>query len=313
LDFVQIIKSEHARVNDMMDKLGDTSDTALKTRERLASQVSTAFDEHTRKEETHLYPMLQKHREAHKEAGEFLDGAREAHREINRLAGELSSMEKNDEGFLAKVSDLKKFSGQHMREEERILPALRRAMSEEEINGLDEALAITGEEMPERAAEGAAAAFRQGADVAAAGARRLTQDLAKQAERGNRAMLVAAEIYSETAQLTAEDLQAIATCSTIAAGGMTDMRQAWMEWLSRSLRAGARASQELLRCTTLEQFAGVQRDFLKESLENLMEGSAQILRISGRISEDARRPIEDRVGQISHSGESRRGSARGSA
>ena len=66
--------------------------------------------------------------------------------------------------------------------------------------------------------------------------------------------------------------------------------------LGRGFRAGARASQEIMRCRSIDQLADVQRNFLKESLENLLEGSAQLLRISGRISEDARRPIENRVG-----------------
>jgi len=295
LDFIQIIKGEHARVSDILDKLGDTSDGAMKTRERLVEQLATAMDTHTRKEEAYLYPALLRHRDAHKEAGEFLSVARREHDEMTRAIAELSAMPKDDEGFLRKVSDVKKQVNQHMREEERILPATRKAMSEEEIESLEAALSASAEELPERATEAAAAALRHGAETATEGARRLTQEVAERAERGNRAVLAAAEIYSETAQLTAEDLQAIATCSAVAAGGMTEMRQAWMDWLSQTLRAGARASQEMLRCTTIEQVADVQRSFLKESLDHLLEGSAQILRISGRISENARRPIEDRV------------------
>lgn len=150
-------------------------------------------------------------------------------------------------------------------------------------------------ESAKRATQDVAESAKRATQEVTEGARRIAEDMSEQAERGRRTVLAAAEIYNETAQLTAEDLQAIATCSTIAAGGMTDIRQAWMEWLNRSLRIGARATQQMLRSTTLEHLADAQRSFLKESFDNLLESSAEMLRISGRVSEDARRPIEERV------------------
>lgn len=304
MDFAQTIKSEHQRANDILERLADTSDGALKTRERLSSQLASLLEEHTRKEEAAFYPALAQHRDAHEKVGEFLDGAQAAHNEISRLATEINGMAKDDESFLARVNELRRTAHQHMREEERLLNPLRRALSEEETRSLDEAMA-GGEEgeasqqdesMPaERAMEATGSAMRGGAATAAEGTRRVMREATLQSERSGRTVLAAAEIYSEAAQLTAEDLQAIATCSSIAAGGFGDIRQAWVEWLNRSLRATARASQDMLRCTTLDQLADVQRSFFKESFENLLQGSAEMLRISGRISEDARRPIEDRV------------------
>jgi hypothetical protein len=79
------------------------------------------------------------------------------------------------------------------------------------------------------------------------------------------------------------------------------MRQAWMEWLNRSLRTTTRATQMMMHIKSIEDLAGLQRSFLKESFDNLLEGSVEILRISGRVSEDARRPIEERVGQLRNS------------
>lgn len=311
MDFVQIIKGEHARINDMLDKLGDTSDGAVKTRERLTGQIAAALDEHSRKEEAYLYPALRQHRDASNEVNEFLAGTNGAHNQIDILATELDGMAKDDEGFLAKAKELKRAAHQHMREEEQLLPVVRKAMDESEIRALGEALAGSAEDRPERVVEGAAAALRHGAETATEGAKRVTQRAAEQAERGSRTVLAAAEIYSETAQLTTEDLQAIATCSTVAAGGLTEIRHAWMDWFGRSLRTSARASQDLFRCTTIEQLADVQRNFLKESFDNLLEGSAQMLRISGRISEDAGRPIEDRVTSMRRGGDNgERGRAR---
>lgn len=276
MDFLQTIKAEHAKANDVIDKLGDTSEGAVKTRERLTSQLRTLLDEHSRKEEDYLYPMLI----AQREAKDFLEGAYQAHEEIKRMAGELDAMEKGDSGFLPKLKDLEQRARQHMREEERLLSSIRKSISEVEIRSLDEAFSGAAPEAVAQEAKEAAL------------------EVSAQVERGAQSVMAAAEIFGKTAQLTAEDMQAITTCSTIAAGGMSEMRQAWIEWLNRALRANARASQDLLRCTTIEQLAHIHRGFLKESLDNLLEGSVQILRISSRISEDARRPIEDRVTRL---------------
>jgi hemerythrin superfamily protein len=278
VDFVQIIKSEHARANDILDRLSDTSDGALKTRDRLSGQLATLLDEHARKEETHLYPVLRQHRDAHKDTEAFLAEAPQQHREITRLAGEIAGMAKDDENFLQRVGELKKLTHQHMRDVERLLAATRKAMDDEESTALDDALTGAGETAAGRAEETIGEALQHGGEMIGENMRRAQRQSVEEFERGGRAMLAAAEIFGETAQLTADDLQAIATCSTIAAGGMTELRQAWMECLNRGLRAGARASQEMMRCRSIDQLADVQRSFLKESLENLLEGSAQLLR-----------------------------------
>jgi phasin family protein len=166
-------------------------------------------------------------------------------------------------------------------------------------------------ETARRATQEAAEGTKRVTQEAAEGTKRVAQEAAETTrrvaeeatERGAGAIRAAAEIYNETAQVTAQDLQAIATLSSIAAGGLADMHQAWMEWLNRSLRTTSRATQQLMRVKSLEQLAELQRSFLKESFDNLLEGSAELLRISSRVSEDARRPIEDRVAQL-HAGES---------
>jgi hemerythrin superfamily protein len=290
MEFVETIKGEHAKATELIGRLADTSDGAMKTRERLVGQLRTLLDSHAMKEEAYLYPALQRRDDAR----DFLGGALQAHEEIGRLLRELDEAPKDDPGFQPRIEALRRVVERHAKEEEKLLPGLKRALSAAETQALDEGLSAPADEIMQMAAE-TGAALRHGTSTALEGAHRTMQEAGEQGERAGRSVLAAAEIYGDTAQLTAEDLQAIATCSTIAIGGMSEMRQAWVEWLNRTLRASARASQELLRCTTLEQVAGVQRAFFQESLENLLEGGAEMLRISGRISEDARRPIEDRV------------------
>lgn len=110
MDFIQTIKREHARANDILDRLAESSGGALKRRERLTSQIGELLDEHSRKEEAYLYPALQSHREAHEQTDEFLGGAWAAHAEISRLALELAGMAKDSEAFVPKVGELKKLA-----------------------------------------------------------------------------------------------------------------------------------------------------------------------------------------------------------
>jgi hypothetical protein len=287
MDFTEIVKREHQRANEMMERLAESSEGALKTRERLARQLAELFREHAQKEEAHLYPALERHREAHDGIDEFLAGANAAHADMLQRADALDAMAKDDPSFTDAAGALRKAAQQHMRGEERLLGSLRKALDDAEIRALDEAMAGRAEEPVEAAAEEAMAPLRHLGD----------SDAAKEPA------LAVVNLYGESARLTADDMQAIATCSSIAAGGIGELRQAWVEWLNRNLRAGARASQELMRCTKLEQVADVQRTFLKETLDNLFEGSAQMLRISSRVSEDAARPIEDRVLQLRRGGE----------
>lgn len=62
VDFIQTIKSEHQRANEILDRLADTSDGTLKRRERLSEQLAGLVAEHAHKEEALLYPALQQHR-----------------------------------------------------------------------------------------------------------------------------------------------------------------------------------------------------------------------------------------------------------
>jgi hemerythrin superfamily protein len=295
MDFIQTIKAEHAKVLDLLDKLADTTAGALKTRERLAGQLRALLTAHARKEEAYLYPALRRS----EAAGEFLAGATPAHDETALLAAALDDGPKDEDGFVERVQELRRAVGAHAREEERLLPGLRRMLDEEALARLDEAMAGDGADFGTTAAELTQRSVdlaRRAADLAAQGTRRFVIAGAPGGPAAG-SVAVVAEILGETAQSTADDLQAIATCTSVAAGGMQEMRAAWMDWFERTLRVGARASQSVLRCSTLEQVASVQRDFVEESMGTLLEGSARMLRISGRIAEEACRPIEARAGR----------------
>ena len=47
--------------------------------------------------------------------------------------------------------------------------------------------------------------------------------------------------------------------------------------------------------STFSDVAQGHRDLIRESMDALLQGNARLLRIAGKIAEDAARPIEDRT------------------
>lgn len=129
MDLIDFLKQEHGRVNKLLERLSDTSEGAVKTRQRLGEQVKTELELHARLEERHLYPVLKKIDETKDRVGEAI----EEHREYLNLARQLARMNVQGEGFLEKVKELTGIVSHHVREEEdEIIPQAEKAIGREE-------------------------------------------------------------------------------------------------------------------------------------------------------------------------------------
>jgi hypothetical protein len=58
----QLIQNGPAKANELFAKLGDTSDTAVKTRERLFAELKEELELLARLEEEHIFPVLRKNK-----------------------------------------------------------------------------------------------------------------------------------------------------------------------------------------------------------------------------------------------------------
>ena len=86
-------------------------------------------------EEKHLFPILRKQAETK----ELVAAAIRDNKDLRAKLGELDALPKNDEAFLAKVAELQKAFRQHARDEKReLLPAVQKALSEEQVQGIVE-------------------------------------------------------------------------------------------------------------------------------------------------------------------------------
>lgn len=125
--------------------------------------------------------------------------------------------------------------------------------------------------------------------------RRLADTITEQSGRTLEAVAQAGEIYRDATGTHSEDVSALLSSASVMARGMQELQRTWMEAVQKSLQTAAKAPQTMLRCTTFSQMAETHRDLLRESMDTWLEGNARMLRLGGKIAEDAARPIESRA------------------
>lgn len=128
-----LLKEDHQKVAGILEKLDDTTERGVKTREELFARLKFELDIHTEIEETIFYPELEKHDETRDIT---LEGIEE-HRIVKELLAELDALAKDDEVWTAKMTVLKENVEHHVKEEEgEMFPKARKALTEEEIESL---------------------------------------------------------------------------------------------------------------------------------------------------------------------------------
>lgn len=121
-----------AKANELFAKLSETSDGAVKTRERLFAELKADLEFHTSLEEQHLFPVLRRNRETK----DLVADAIRDNKELRAKVAELDGMAKNDAIFSERLSELQKVFRQHARDRKELLPAVQLALSEEQVQGV---------------------------------------------------------------------------------------------------------------------------------------------------------------------------------
>jgi len=197
-----LMQAGPAKANELFTKLAETSDGALKTRERLFAELKAELELHTDLEEQHLFPVLRRHAETK----ELVAGAIKDNKELRANLAELDALPKNDEAFLPKLLDLRKAFRQHARDETKeLLPAVQKALSEEQVHGITEKMETSLAEIEQAKhdqAEERRAAARQEREQAELQAQQAEQDAQQEAARV-REQQAAVRRTREAAQQTA--------------------------------------------------------------------------------------------------------------
>lgn len=121
-----------AKANELFAKLSETSDGAVKTRERLFAELKADLEFHTSLEEQHLFPVLRRN----PETKDLVADAIRDNKELRAKVAELDGMAKNDAIFSERLSELQKVFRQHARDRKELLPAVQLALSEEQVQGV---------------------------------------------------------------------------------------------------------------------------------------------------------------------------------
>jgi iron-sulfur cluster repair protein YtfE (RIC family) len=114
MDLYQLLKQDHQKAKRLFEQLSDTSDRAVKSRERLFAQLKQELELHTEVEEQHFYPALREQ----EETKDLIEEALEEHNEVNELLQELDGPDKDDESWLEQLSELQENVEHHVEEEE---------------------------------------------------------------------------------------------------------------------------------------------------------------------------------------------------
>jgi hypothetical protein len=107
----------------------------VRTREKVFAELKGELELHTGLEEQHLFPILRRN----PETKGLVTEAIKDNKELRVKLAELDALPKNDETFLGHLKELQKTFRQHARDEKReLLPAVQRALSEEQVQGVAE-------------------------------------------------------------------------------------------------------------------------------------------------------------------------------
>src|SRR3954469_4236325 len=135
MSFRVLMQAGPAKANDLFVRLSETSEGAVKTREKLFSELKAELELHTNLEEQHLFPILRRNAET---KGLVADAIKD-NKELRAKLVELDELPKNDESFPERLKELQKTFRQHARDEKReLLPAVQWALSEEQVQGVAE-------------------------------------------------------------------------------------------------------------------------------------------------------------------------------
>ena len=285
-----LMQAGTAKANELFTRLADTSDGALKTRERLFAELTAELEAHTDLEEQYLFPVLRKHAETKG----LVAGAIRDNKELRVALAELGQLPKNDESFLARLAELRKVFRQHARDETKaLLPAVQRALSDEQVQGITEKMetSLAETEQAKRDQSSTARRERAQAELQVQQEEAAEHELQAVAQRADKAVLQTIEETARMAEMTGESARQITRSVTesaqrvvTSAASLTTGFPLWDMWLGmsglRSLRSGNADSTTPIGTDTYdnEQVISLAEEILTVGTRKVNSGATRVRR-----------------------------------
>src|SRR5689334_3380117 len=328
----QLIQTSPAKANELFAKLAETSGNAVKTRERLFSELKEELELQMRLEEQHLFPVLRKR----KETKDLVPDALNDNKEARKALTELERTPKESEAFASKVAELRKAFQQHVRDERKeLLPAVLKALADEEAEAIVEKIEGAKAEVEEakraEAEERRAAAReeREKAEAIAHQERERVETARQAAESVSNVVRVSAEAPRRVAETAREAVQSgVGTAAQMAqraadfgissfsdttrgvrnaTAGTTAVAQAntglamryqaiWREVFQLAYQATQARTESLTRLMSVrspQQLLDANVDLLKGEMQRFFDGQARLAQLSAEAALDAKQRIEE--------------------
>ena len=133
MDAFELLKKDHEKVAEIFEKLEETTERGVKTREELFERLQKELEVHSKVEEQIFYPAIKEAEETH----EITLEAYEEHAVVKTLLEELASDPKDTEEWTAKLKVLRENVEHHVDEEEgEMFKGARQVLSDEQVESL---------------------------------------------------------------------------------------------------------------------------------------------------------------------------------
>jgi uncharacterized protein (TIGR02271 family) len=277
-----LMQAGPARANELFTRLSETSDGAVKTRERLFAELKAELELHANLEEQHLFPVLRRNAETK----ELVADAIRDNKELRAQLAALESLPKNDETFAQRLKDLQKAFRQHARDEKtEILPAVQRALSEEQVQGVADKIEAGRAEAEQ--------ARQDEADERRAQARQEREQAEQEREKADaeeRSRREEARARYEVEQRTSEAARQIADAALKPATAATDMARQITRLTADAAsppRAGAASLTSLFFAPWMGMMQGMQTQ--PQSAGRTKPGGEEVIPLGEEVLEVGKR------------------------
>ena len=135
MDALELLENDHQKVLGMLEKLDQTTERAVKTRDETFAKLRDELEAHTHVEENIFYPAVRDE----SKSNALTNAAYEQHHVAKILLDELGGLPVDSERWTAKLKVLKDSVEHHIEEErEQIFPEARNALTKEQLDDLGE-------------------------------------------------------------------------------------------------------------------------------------------------------------------------------
>ena len=145
MNALELLKNDHEKVSAILERLDQTTERAVKTRDEQFARVKADLEAHSYIEETVFYPALT---EDSRTRAITLEALQE-HRMVKSLLDEMGSIAVDTEEWTAKLKVLKTSVDQHIKEEEgELFKQARQVLTKARLDELGEEMEAARQEEP---------------------------------------------------------------------------------------------------------------------------------------------------------------------